>query len=160
MPTDGHHRLRAYLTRHGLKPSRQRDIIAEVFFAAEGHLSIDQLLQKARAVEPKVSQATVYRTMKLLADCGLAASRHFFDGQIRYEHSDPGGAHHDHLICTRCSMIVEFVDARIEDLQEQVATGHGFRVTHHKMELYGLCPGCRGVKPRPPRRRQAAARGG
>ena len=144
---DGHRRLRAYLSRHGLKPSRQRDIIAEVFFAAQGHLSIDELLQKARAVEPKVSQATVYRTMKLLADCGLASSRHFFDGQIRYEHSDPGGAHHDHLICTRCGKIVEFVDPRIEALQAQVADSHDFTVAHHKMELYGLCGGCRVREP-------------
>lgn len=160
MPTDGHARLRAYLTLHGLKPSRQRDIIAEVFFAAEGHLSVDELLQKARAVEPKVSQATVYRTMKLLADCGLASSRHFFDGQTRYEHSDPSGAHHDHLICTRCSKIVEFVDARIEALQDQVAKKHGFTVAHHKMELYGLCSDCRGVRLRPPSRRQAAPKSG
>lgn len=142
--TDGqaHARLREYLFVHGLKASRQREIIAEVFFAARGHLRVEELLERARAVDSKVSQATVYRTMKLLTACGLAAARHFFDGQTRYERTDAQGEHHDHLICTQCATIVEFVDPRIERLQDKVAAQNGFVVTDHKMELYGLCAGC------------------
>jgi Fur family transcriptional regulator, ferric uptake regulator len=131
------------MEKHGLKASRQRDVIADVFFSAGGHLTVDDLLRRARKLDPKVSQATVYRTMKLLADCGLAHARHFHDGQTRYEVSDTSGEHHDHLICTRCGSIVEFVEPRIEELQEQVAAKHGFVVTDHKMELYGLCRDCR-----------------
>ena len=135
--------LRSYLAEHGLKSSRQRDVIAEVFFNLGGHLTIDELLGHVRDVEPKVSQATIYRTMKLLADCGLAEPRNFIDGQTRYEISDGAGRHHDHLICTHCGAIIEFVDPRIEELQEQVAARHGFVVTDHKMELYGRCKDCR-----------------
>jgi Fur family ferric uptake transcriptional regulator len=134
--------LKAYLADHGLKGSRQREVIAEVFFKAGGHQSVDTLLQRARQEDPRISQATVYRTMKLLTDCGLAAARHFFDGETRYEKSDPNGEHHDHLICLRCNTIVEFCDPKIEALQETVARRQGFAVTHHKMELYGLCRAC------------------
>ena len=137
-----HSRLQEYMLRHGLKSSRQRDTIATVFFEAGGHLRVDELLERVRRVEPKVSQATVYRTMKLLVDSGLAHPRNFGDGHTRYELSDADGAHHDHLICTRCGKIVEFVDDRIEELQEKVASAHGFVVTDHKMELYGHCGAC------------------
>lgn len=143
MHNDPQQVLKEYLLRHGLKASRQREIIAEVFFQAGGHMRVEELLQRVRKIDPKVSQATVYRTMKLLTECGLAEARNFLDGQTRYERSDQSGEHHDHLICTECGTIVEFVDERIEDLQERVAKNKGFTVTHHKMELYGLCDKCR-----------------
>ena len=78
-------------------------------------------------------------------ECGLAEARQFNDGQTRYEACDDLGHHHDHLICTACGKIVEFVDARIEELQDVVAEQYGFTITDHKMELYGLCnsPECR-----------------
>jgi Fur family ferric uptake transcriptional regulator len=135
--------LKSYLLAHGLKASRQREVIAEVFFAAGGHLRVDELLERVRSIDPRISQATVYRTMKLLTECGLAAARNFLDGQTRYEKSDESGEHHDHLICLRCDTIVEFVDERIEQLQDHVAKAHGFVVSDHKMELYGLCATCR-----------------
>lgn len=135
--------LKAYITRHGLKTSRQRELIAEVFFQARGHLSIDELLERVRRLDAGVGQATVYRTMKLLTQCGLAASRHFGDGHTRYEPVDDHEEHHDHLICTSCGKIVEFHNDQIESLQTRIAEQHGFVVTHHKMELYGLCAECR-----------------
>ncbi len=139
--------LRAYLLKHGMKASRQREVIADVFFAAGGHLRVDELLTRVHRIDAKVSQATVYRTMKLLTDCGLAAARNFLDGQTRYERSDAQGEHHDHLICLGCGTIVEFVDERIEELQDRVARRHGFVVSHHKMELYGHCQACRARPP-------------
>jgi Fur family ferric uptake transcriptional regulator len=134
--------FRAYLVEHGLKSSRQRDLIVETFLGAQEHLRVEQLLSRVRESDPGVSQATVYRTMKLLVECGLAEARNFEDGQTRYEPGDTDGAHHDHLICTACDTIIEFVDDRIEALQQRVATAHGFVVSHHKMELYGLCAAC------------------
>ena len=131
--------LRTFIAKEGLKNSRQREIIAQVFFDSTEHIKVEELLQKVREVDSKVSQATVYRTMKLLADCNLAESRQFQDGQTRYEVSDDDGQHHDHLICTKCGKIVEFVDERIEALQEEVAVSYGFKVSDHKMELYGVC---------------------
>lgn len=134
--------LRAYIAKHGLKTSRQRELIAEVFFASGGHLSVDELLERVRLQDPKVGQATVYRTMKLLAEVGVAGARQFGDGHTRYEPLQ-SAEHHDHLICTSCGKIVEFHNPQIEDLQARVAKQHGYVVTHHKMELYGLCPECR-----------------
>ena len=135
--------LRAYITKNGMKTSRQRELIAETFFGVEGHLSIDELLERVRVEDPRIGQATVYRTMKLLAKAGLAEVRQFGDGHTRYEraHGDLE-EHHDHLICTSCGKIIEFVNPQIESLQARVAKQHGFVVTHHKMELYGICEDC------------------
>lgn len=134
--------LEAEISRLGLKHSRQRDLVADVFFAMGGHVSVDQLVAAARRSDPRVSVATVYRTMKLLADCGLASSRQFEGSQTRYEPA-AGRPHHDHLICTRCGAIEEFAEEKIETLQTRVAATHGFKVETHKLELYGRCAACR-----------------
>jgi Fur family ferric uptake transcriptional regulator len=135
--------LGEYIARHGLKHSRQRDRIAETFLQMGGHVSVDELVARVRRVDPHISVATVYRTMKLLADCGVAVPRQFGgDGQTRYE-AATGRAHHDHLICTSCGEIVEFANERIESLQEIVAKRHGFEVQSHRLELYGRCARCR-----------------
>jgi Fur family transcriptional regulator, ferric uptake regulator len=139
--------LSRYMAQHGLKSTRQRSLIIDTFFSTGGHLSVEDLWNKVREHDARVSVATVYRTMKLLSDCGLAHARNFGDGQTRYE-AAAGRHHHDHLICTRCGAIVEFENDRIEHLQEAVARRHGFTVTSHKMELYGLCRECqRQVEP-------------
>jgi len=137
--------LCAYIAEKGLKHSRQRDRITETFFAMGGHVSVEELVARVRRFDPRVSVATVYRTMKLLSDCGLAIPRHFGGGQARYE-AAAGRDHHDHLICTRCGEIVEFANERIESLQASVARNHGFAVESHKLELYGHCSRCRGPK--------------
>jgi Fur family ferric uptake transcriptional regulator len=133
--------LARYMAEHGLKTTRQRSLIIDTFFEAGGHLSVEDVWNKVRTHDARVSVATVYRTMKLLSECGLAQARNFGDGQTRYEAG--GRQHHDHLICTRCGTIVEFENDRIEALQDAVARKHGFKVTSHKMELYGLCAKCR-----------------
>ena len=133
--------LARYMSEHGLKSTRQRDLIIDTFFTTPWHLSVEDLWSKVRALDQRVSVATVYRTMKLLSDSGLAHARNFGDGQTRYE-AALGREHHDHLICTRCGAIVEFENDRIETLQDAVAKKHGFAVTSHKMELYGLCKDC------------------
>ena len=133
--------LQAFIDTRGLKRSKQRDLIAEIFFASEGHISIDELWAAVRKQAPRVSQATVYRTMKLLVEAELAHSRQFQDGFMRYEPSDQD-SHHDHIICTSCGKIVEFLNADIERMQEEVAINHGFTLTDHKMELYGACRQC------------------
>jgi Fur family ferric uptake transcriptional regulator len=134
--------LCAYIAQKGLKRSRQRDRVAQVFFATQGHVTVEELVARVRRDDPRVSVATVYRTMKLLSDCGLATGRQFGDGQTRYEPTS-GREHHDHLICTGCGAIVEFANERIESLQALVARSHGFEVESHKLELYGRCARCR-----------------
>lgn len=138
--------LDRYMAQHGLKSTRQRTLIVDAFFDQGGHVSVEELVGHVRQRDPHVSTATVYRTMKLLTDCGLAHARHFGDGQTRYE-SAAGRDHHDHLICTSCHRIIEFENDRIESMQQAVAKKHGFKVTDHKMELYGLCRDCQ-AKPR------------
>ena len=138
--------LADYMARKGLRSTSQRRVVTDTFFRAHGrHLSIEDLLAMVRKRDPKVGYATIYRTLKLLAECGLANERHFGDGVTRYEiaHEEE---HHDHLICTSCNCIIEFEDDRIEKLQEQVAKRHGFVVSSHKHELYGLCSTCVGER--------------
>lgn len=137
--------LKKALARRGLRHTRQRDMLTDIFFSSDGHFSLDELLAMAKTRDGGIGYATVYRTLKLLTELGLAQERHFSDGQTRYEASD--GVHHDHLICTRCQTIVEFEEERIERLQEEVAARYGFRLGTHKMELYGLCPKCQAVEP-------------
>jgi len=132
--------FKEHLRKQALKSTSQRDDIAHVFFAAKGHVSVDELYREVKQINPRIGYATVYRTMKLLTECGLAAERHFRDGEARYESSE--GHHHDHLICERCGKIVEFEEDRIEELQGEVAARMGFRFTGHKMELYGVCRDC------------------
>jgi Fur family ferric uptake transcriptional regulator len=133
--------LDKYMTERGLKSTRQRTLIVETFFQSGGHQSVEEVWAKVRKTDARVSVATVYRTMKLLAESGLAHARNFGDGQTRYE-AALGREHHDHLICTNCQKIIEFENDRIEALQDVVARRHGFKVTSHKMELYGLCREC------------------
>ena len=144
-------RLAEFLAARGLKSTRQRDLIVDTFFAQSGHLSVDELLEKVTQRDRTIGAATVYRTMKILADSGLASARHFEGGQTRYE-AALDRHHHDHLICTSCGSILEFENEKIEELQDRVAADHGFHVTHHKLELYGLCKACREKPPEPNRR--------
>lgn len=132
--------FRTYLAREGMKATRQRDTIAAEFARVEGHVSVEELLARVRAQDASVGYATVYRTLKLLVDAGLASLRNFGEGFARYEPLDED--HHDHLICEVCQKIVEFHDDFIEKRQEQVALGLGYRLTHHRHELFGVCPEC------------------
>jgi Fur family ferric uptake transcriptional regulator len=131
-----------YISDKKLKFTSQRNLILETFLKEEGHISAEDLYKKASQKHHSIGLATVYRTLKLLSDCGLAYERQFGDGQTRYEHSYEH-VHHDHLICTRCGKIVEFENADIEKLQNDVAKKNKFKVYAHKLELYGLCRECK-----------------
>ena len=134
--------FRLWIKAQGLKATAQREDIAQVFFSTTRHLSVEELYSEVRQINPRVGYATVYRTLKLLKECGLAEERHFADGQARFENIE-AERHHDHLICERCGRIIEFVQPRIEELQEELAQRYGFVATTHKMEIYGICKECR-----------------
>jgi Fur family transcriptional regulator, ferric uptake regulator len=131
-------RWRDYIQDKRLNITAQREAIVEMFLRTRDHVSIDELLTKVRKRQPRVGYATVYRTLKLLVDSGLAVERQFGDGQARYE---VVGDHHDHLICVKCGLILEFEDEEIERLQDRIASRlGGFTVLRHRHELYGMCP--------------------
>jgi Fur family ferric uptake transcriptional regulator len=143
-------RFEQVLRERGLKSTSQRDDIARIFFGAEGHLSIEELYRAVKRVNPRVGYATVYRTLKLLKECGLAAERHFDDGQARFEAVEQEAQPHDHIICERCGKIVEFASKELERLQDRIGRFLGFVVSRHRMELYGICTECReGARTRP-----------
>lgn len=139
-------RLQSYMVKKGLRSTAQRRLIIDTFFEGASHMTIEDLLTEVRARDRGIGYATVYRTLKLLAECGVASERRFGDGLSRYELADDGSAHHDHLICVGCGKIVEFEEPRIEDLQDEVALRHGFEITSHKHEIYGTCPDCRAAR--------------
>lgn len=130
-----------YITRKKLKATPQRFLIVDVFLQSRGHLTTEELYERVKAVDGSVGQATVYRTMKLLCDSKLAKEVHFGDGVARYEHNY-GEKHHDHLICERCGENLEVLDEDIERLQDELATRYGYKLTTHRMYLYGICPTC------------------
>jgi Fur family ferric uptake transcriptional regulator len=137
-----HEVFSGYLSVNRLKITPQRRLILDVFLAEPGHVSSEELYAKIKRCDPSIGQATVYRTLKLLADCGLAQAVSFADGITRYE-PHFGVEHHDHLICEVCGRTIEIVDPVIERRQEGLAARYGFSLARHKMDLYGLCPDCR-----------------
>jgi len=141
--------FRLYLKGRGLKVTGQRLALAEVFLSSDGHQSAEALHAKALKRHPGIGFATVYRILKHLVSCGLAREVELGDGRTRYEPGHNHG-HHDHLICTSCGRCVEFLNPRIEMLQDKVAAAHRFKIVSHRMILYGLCPKCRTSTPRTP----------
>ena len=135
--------LARYLEAHGLKQTRQREIILEAFLEAGGHLTGEDLYQLIREEYPKIGYTTVYRTLKLFVEAEIAEERRFDDGVARYEIENK---HHDHLVCLLCGKIFEFESSVIEQAQREVADGLGFVVLRHRHELYGHCEDCRQKK--------------
>ncbi len=133
--------LYEHMEKRGLRSTEQRKVIVETFFKAPHHISIEELLADVRHKDPRVGYATVYRTLKLLTECGVAYERKFGDGLTRYELADES-SHHDHLICVDCGKIIEFEEPQIEVLQETIAARYGFTLKTHKHEMYGSCSDC------------------
>lgn len=131
-----------YLQKHGLKMTRQRKQILEVFLDLKGHLSAEEIYAGVRQKKLAIGFATVYRTLHHLKEAGLIQAHDFGGGRIRYE-VDFQRQHHDHLVCEHCGKLVEFVNPKIEALQEKVGEKYGFKITSHRMQLFGICRECR-----------------
>lgn len=137
-PADLGAQWRAYCARHALKSTRQRAVLLDVVLGRTGHFSLDDVFSAASVEMPAIGYATAYRTLKLFLDAGLIASIDLGDGVSRFEvvrHED----HHDHIVCTVCGRVVEFVDPQIERLQVEVAGRLGFELVAHRMDLRGRC---------------------
>jgi len=140
--------LSAYLVRNRLKRSVQREAILDAFVRTGHHVSVEDLLEIVRRRHPEVGRTTIYRTLKLFKDAGLA-SELLFGGEGRFEpvwNRD----HHDHFVCVACGEIFEFQSPQIERLQEEIASGIGFKVEGHRHHIFGRCRTCAS---KPPARR-------
>ena len=120
----------------GLRMTEQRRTVAQVIGEAEDHPDVEELHARAVARDPRISIATVYRTVKLFEEEGILDKLEFGDGRARYE--DAERDHHDHLIDVNTGQVIEFVDPDIEALQERIAARLGYRLVGHRLELYGL----------------------
>lgn len=119
---------------HGLKMTEQRRIIARVLSDSVDHPDVELLYQRASEVDSKISIATVYRTVRLFEEAGIIERHDFGDGRSRYEAA--GEDHHDHLIDLRTGQVIEFTNAEIEKLQQEVARKLGYKLVEHRLELY------------------------
>ena len=120
----------------GVKLTEQRKIIAKIMSEANDHPSVDELYNRVSKIDPKISIATVYRTVKLFEESGIVTKHDFKCGKARYEELNE--SHHDHLIDIKTGEIIEFVDDEIEKLQKKVAEKYGYELVDHKLELYGI----------------------
>ena len=129
----------------GLRKTGQRDLILEIFLSTEEHLTSEDLHSLVHKKDPTVGLTTVYRTLKLLTEAGLAREVRFGDNKTYYEHHY-NHEHHDHMICTECGKVIEFFSPDIEDLQDQMASNFGFKPTHHSLRMWGVCSDCQEKK--------------
>lgn len=137
--------LEALCAEKGLRITEQRRIIARVLSAAEDHPDVEELHRRSAGVDPGISIATVYRTVKLFEEAGILERREFKGGRVRYEPTTE--EHHDHLIDIESGQVLEFQDGALEELQRAIAERMGFRLIDHRMELYAV-PLTRLEKPR------------
>lgn len=131
-----------YLENKGMRMTSQRSLILEAFLKKEGHFTTEEFHDYIKTLDSSIGQATVYRNLKHLALAGLARELDFGNGIATYEHKY-GHDHHDHLICIECGMRSEVFDRKLERIQEKMAEEQGYKLTSHKLYLYGLCPECR-----------------
>jgi len=128
--------IEALCAEKGLRITEQRRVVARVLSEAEDHPDVESLHTRAAAIDPHISVATVYRTVRLFEEAGILERHDFGDGRSRYEAA--ADAHHDHLIDVETGNVLEFVDPELETLQRQIAEKLGFRLVDHRMELYGV----------------------
>lgn len=131
-----------FLASQNLRMTSQRELILKTFCRQRKHVTAEQLYEILKKTDKSIGHATVYRTLKLLTEAGIARELNFGEGSVRYE-PDTDDAHHDHLVCVKCGEHVEFFDESIEELQKKIAEKHGYELQDHSMNLYGICSKCR-----------------
>lgn len=128
--------IEALCAERGLRITDQRRVIAKVLSESDDHPDVESLHERAAAIDPGISIATVYRTVRLFEEAGILDRHDFGDGRARYEAAPE--AHHDHMIDVETGNVIEFVDPELESLQRQIAEKLGFRLVDHRMELFGV----------------------
>ncbi|MCX7895533.1 MAG: transcriptional repressor [Thermoanaerobaculum sp.] len=136
-----------YLRENNLKVTKERLMLLEELLTSEGHFDADTLLFQIRQRGKKASRATVYRTLELLVQCGLARKSRLGREHYVYEKVTPG-PRHDHMVCVQCGKITEFYDGQLEERQRQLCQEHGFRPTYIALQIHGVCAACRAAEER------------
>jgi len=129
-------RIELLCVEKGMRMTDQRRVVARVLSSSEDHPDVEELYRRAHALDPHISIATVYRTVRLFEESGIIARHDFRDGRSRYEEAPE--THHDHLIDMKTGKVIEFVDPEIEALQEAIARRLGYKLVDHRLELYGV----------------------
>ncbi len=129
-------RLEKLCAEKGMRMTEQRRVIARVLSVADDHPDVEEIHRRATEIDPRISIATVYRTMRLFEDAGVVERHDFQDGRARYEEASDD--HHDHLIDVKSGEVIEFVNEEVEALQHKIAENLGFRLVAHRLELYGV----------------------
>ncbi len=129
-------RIEKQCIEKGMRMTDQRRVVARVLSNAEDHPDVEELYHRAHAVDPHISLATVYRTVRLFEEAGVVERHDFGDGRSRYE--EAGNDHHDHLINIKTGEVIEFFDAEIEKMKEALAEKLGYKLVGHKLELYAV----------------------
>jgi len=130
-----------YLRENGHRVTSERLTLFDEIFSQHGHIDAEHLLESLSEREVKISRATVYRNLDLLVECGLVRRHRLGRRRYLYEHVHPG-QHHDHLVCTECGRVVEFVSPGISALQAEICRAHGFEPSRHQLQIFGVCTRC------------------
>jgi Fur family transcriptional regulator, ferric uptake regulator len=138
-PLKIHESFDTYISQLGLRQTKQRKAILDAVLNLGSHVDAETIALEARKIDTSIGIATVYRTLQLMTEAGLLVERNFSKDRTQFEFADSADHHHDHLICTKCGAILEFMNESIEKLQIEVAKKLGFTLRHHRMELYGDC---------------------
>lgn len=137
------HLFRRYLKEQGLPVTQQREAVADVVFDSEAHLSVEEIERRLRERGEKTGKATVYRTLEMLVKSGLVAERDFGEGFKRYEHLFGQMPVHGHMICEECGHVAEIQESELKRLQDRIAAENGFTPSQYRLEIFGLCAGCK-----------------
>lgn len=135
-------RYQKFIQTNNLKSSKRRDLIFDYVTGTKGHFTADNIYQRMVKIDQGIGIATVYRTIRLLVDCGVLLEQTFGEKKGFFEVNDIDSKHHDHLICTSCGKIIEFHCDLIEHDKQRIAEQHQFKIESHKLEIYGLCREC------------------
>ena len=138
-------RFLQFLRSRGHRVTQERLALFEEIFAQHKHIDAEELLATIKARGLKISRATVYRNLDLLVECGMVRKQRLGQDRFLYEHVH-GGQHHDHLVCTGCGRVVEFMSQGIAALQSEICRAHGFVPTRHTLQISGLCNDCAGAQ--------------
>ncbi len=140
---DARKKFEKFAAQQGLRRTEQRDHVLDTFLSTEKHVTVQELFDLVRKKHKGIGYATVARTVKLMCDSGVCRHVDFGDGALRYEHKY-GHEHHDHLICVKCGRFEEIFSPKLEEIQQELVKKHGYIQQSHKLDIFGLCPGCAG----------------